>query len=251
METVIFWLRVVSNWLETHNGAITAIATAFIAFFTIALAISTKKLWRESRIASRISYRAARAAKKSADVSEQTLIATERAYVFVKAIRHEPIIDTVSARHFVRAWNFIPVFENSGSTPTKHSIMHVSFAIENEGLPDAFQFPDLWLEGMPKRYSRFFIGPKAEKWSAPIEIHTVDLEAVKNRGKRIFIWGWIDYNDVLKGTARHRTEFGLELFVKGDPAIPTASFTFQEFRDFNGADDDCYRKPKPYEDMQL
>jgi hypothetical protein len=43
MSQLACWL----DWLDAHNGAVTAVATIFIAFFTIALAVVS---WRQARL---------------------------------------------------------------------------------------------------------------------------------------------------------------------------------------------------------
>lgn len=93
MKIVACWFITISNFLESHSGAITAAATVFIAGFTIALARSTKKLWKEATSASEIAKRtadaatiAANAAKKSADLAERSLTNLERPYVFVNNV---------------------------------------------------------------------------------------------------------------------------------------------------------------------
>jgi hypothetical protein len=53
--------------LDSHAGAITTVATVVIAAFTIALAISTKRLWKEARDAGATATIAANAARDSAD----------------------------------------------------------------------------------------------------------------------------------------------------------------------------------------
>lgn len=83
MNTMFYlWLSFI-NILDTHNGAITAAATIVIAIFTIVLAISTKKLWKETRDTGRTAKQAAEAATKSAKIAEVALIVSERAYVSV------------------------------------------------------------------------------------------------------------------------------------------------------------------------
>ena len=66
------------DWIEIYSGAISALATACIAWFTITLSRSTKKLWKEATTASEISDRAASAAKQSAE----NVKALERAHVY-------------------------------------------------------------------------------------------------------------------------------------------------------------------------
>jgi hypothetical protein len=233
--------------VEIIGSILTVIATVAIAIFNHRLSDSTKKLWEETAKTGKTSDTAAKAAEKSAAVSEQALLNTERAYVYLKRINTTFMFD--SSTQFVRAWKFTPVFENSGFTPTKRSILHVSFQIGEDDTLERDGFPDHWPEGSLRQYSPFFVAPQAEKMSMPLDLHVVELEHVRQRRKQLFIWGWIDYDDIFRGTDRHRMEFGVEVFVNGDPAMIDTTFTFREFRQFNGTDDDCYRKPKPYEEI--
>jgi hypothetical protein len=74
------------DFLENHDGAITAAATVVIAAFTVVLAWATNKLWRETRNSSDIALRAASAAEASAKTAQQSaevLAKLERSDVFV------------------------------------------------------------------------------------------------------------------------------------------------------------------------
>ena len=79
--------------LDSYNGLITAIATGFIAWFTLSLRRSTDKLWDagERQIA---------LARESADIAREAMIAGERAFVFATGLctvlgtrpRHESLL---------------------------------------------------------------------------------------------------------------------------------------------------------------
>lgn len=83
MGTLICWLSNISEWLEGHNGAITAIATIFMAIFTWRLWVSTAGLWKETKSAGKTAKEAADAAKKAAEVAESALLKVERPYLLV------------------------------------------------------------------------------------------------------------------------------------------------------------------------
>jgi hypothetical protein len=70
--------------IELSSIVLTAIATAVMAAFTVLLWCSTHRLWKESRMASRIAYKSARAAKKAAEAAERqavTMMNAERAHL--------------------------------------------------------------------------------------------------------------------------------------------------------------------------
>ena len=76
----IYWLQNASNWLESHNGAITAIATIFIAIFTTALAVSTKRLWEIT--------------KKSVDLATEEFTAIHRPKITIRSCKFSTINTT-------------------------------------------------------------------------------------------------------------------------------------------------------------
>ena len=67
------------NFVDLHNGAVTAVATIFIATFTIVLAVVTRRQARLTRIV-------AKAAQRSASVAERALVELERPFAFVEVI---------------------------------------------------------------------------------------------------------------------------------------------------------------------
>ena len=85
----------VGRWIQAHNGFVSAVATVVIAAFTVTLWLANRKLWKatigllqvshehsrhmEKSLA--IAQESANAAKKSAEVAEDTLQITQMAYV--------------------------------------------------------------------------------------------------------------------------------------------------------------------------
>src|SRR5437016_1065718 len=94
MDCLTYWWSASIAYLDAHAGAITGVGTAVIAAFTIALAVSTKKLWREAKIASGIAAKSANAAKAAAEAAEKTVASMDataerqlRAYISVEFTR--------------------------------------------------------------------------------------------------------------------------------------------------------------------
>ena len=73
-------------------------------------------------------------------------MSVERAFVFVKTLAQVPQFGHDGN---IRSWAVVPILENSGSTPTKHLIYHISIDTPDEDLPEDFSFPDKWAEGVP------------------------------------------------------------------------------------------------------
>lgn len=80
-------------FLDEHNGALTALAGIAVAAFTFTLWQSTEKLWaeaqqqrRDGRRAVLANIAAARAARKSADVAEKSLLAAHRPLIVISPL---------------------------------------------------------------------------------------------------------------------------------------------------------------------
>jgi len=172
------------------------------------------------------------------DIRDVMFIAN-RAFVFLQKIEWQFIGD--KATHTITKWKFVPIWQNNGNTPTKHMANQVNFAAFEKPIDLGFDFPEL--ENLQVGYT--LIGPGAVMHAAHIDISAELLEKVKNAEAHAYIWGWADYNDVLPGTSRHRTEFCVEIVVNGDPRAENCQFFFRQHPQHNGTDDECFRKPRP------
>src|ERR1700688_4130169 len=96
LTTLMGALWAIIDFLQTYNGAVSAAATVFIAIFTVVLA-------RVTRVAGR-------------NFREE-----EPAFIFVEQF----IVTPVFSDRYVRAWKIVPVFKNSGTTPSKNALLCV------------------------------------------------------------------------------------------------------------------------------
>jgi len=97
-------------------------------------------------------------------------------------------------------------WQNSGATPAMRGKSRVNWLTVPGDLPNNFQFPDL---GDP-RLNQFEIPPKGfGNGTADVSIEYI--EKVKAKRARMFVWGWITYNDIFHKTPRHLSEFCDEL----------------------------------------
>jgi hypothetical protein len=112
-------------------------------------------------------------------------------------------------------------------------------------MPPDFDFPDNQRMG-PNQSLGKSIGPGSTMPGPHCSIDTATFRGIRNR-YRFFIWCWIEYRDVFPGTPIRRTEWCSELVLFGDPTDPRLSdetlFRLDVVDRFNGADDDCYRRP--------
>ena len=135
-------------------------------------------------------------------------MSVERAFVFVKTLAQVPQFGHDGN---IRSWAVVPILENSGSTPTKHLIYHISIDTPDEDLPEDFSFPDKWAEGVPMEARPAFVGPKAQLWGAGIELHIVDLDHFKMVERGDLYGAGSTTMSIFPNTPRHRTEFCVEV----------------------------------------
>jgi hypothetical protein len=162
--------------------------------------------------------------------AKKTLTATQRAFVFIEDISTEtPPFASPTRKPKCK---IIVTLKNSGLTPTKHMICNINYAsLDKTELITTF--PD----GQEMIYG--IIGPKASFRDLSVDVPIYDLMPPALSEERVYIWGWVDYNDIFS-KHRHRTEFCYEAVPKG------SDVGFRLCDKYNGADDECYRKPSPY-----
>ncbi len=167
------------------------------------------------------------------------MIASNRAFVFVKNIEHRFIGKKTT--HTITGWNFFTQWENGGNTPAKNRTTHVHCGVFEQPIEFNFEFPDLG----DVVSDGGIIGPKAVMHShteIPVEI----LDKTRSGGAHVYMWGWTDYNDIFQRTKRHRTEFCVEIIVHGDVRTETCQFSFAQKGRHNGSDEQCLREPGLY-----
>ncbi len=153
----------------------------------------------------------ASATKASAD----TLIASQRAFVYFPAeLEVVKVNDTNGTT--IRYDLFIPI-ENSGNTQTVDMVIHTNLYVHPSSapLPAGFDYPDY---GSTSRIP-VVLGPRARLISVPLSVKPDEMLALWQQRKRIYFYGWANYRDVFPGTQPHRTEFCYELVrfeVSGD-----------------------------------
>jgi hypothetical protein len=226
-----------SLWERITDDAV-AFVTLCLTGVTAVLAASTVGLWIATGIAGK---RQSGEMKASIAVSREAMVVAQRAYVSVRSIR----LTAISVAEEIIALDAMVILENTGNTPTKNMIYHSSMKIFDGDIPGEFDFPDL----DQRRPRRSFIGPKTWSGAFTFTIGREELIATQAGRRRIFVWGWADYDDTFAGTPRHRTEFCREIFAV--PGVPLVGHAQQwagasQYGRHNAADDECDRRPKPY-----
>jgi len=157
-----------------------------------------------------------------------------RAYVFMKEIIMQEVDSPeIGIRNNMR---INVVWGHGGKTPTKNLLHNINWWHYEEGLPNDFNYPDK-THASP---AVGLIGPEATLHSVNVDIPVGLLDHVARRLTHVYVWGWVEYDDVIDGSSRHRTEVCVEVLKDGD------LMSFHPKGKFNGADHDCYRTPSPY-----
>ena len=213
-------------FVDQHGSGITALATIVIAAFT-------GTLWR--------------ATSTQALLTKEALITDKRPFVFARDIMHYWEFNPISKQY---SWRFRPVWENTGSTPTRNARIYTDCELRSTRIEKGFDFTKI-------RYpnGRGHFGPK---YSAPgglapqpptAAISPQDIIDIQEGRKFLYFWGWIKYFDVFPGTPEHITRFCWQITPVGDPFayVPAKTTNDRESLNFpcirhdegSCADDEC------------
>jgi hypothetical protein len=118
-------------------------------------------------------------------------------------------------------FTLVTPWENTGVTPAMSgkSVVNWKTTAAPEGLPDGFTFSDQ-VEIQPRQFE---IPPKGSG-NGTMDVPVLWIKAVQSKKTRLFIFGWITYDDIFKGrlgerkTPRHLAEFCDEVVnIKSTP----------------------------------
>jgi hypothetical protein len=174
--------------LNYWNGLVTAIATGFIALFTVALSSIGREQARDNRI-------------------------TEQAYVFPLAPQSQFLMRDDQTIWGLRL--FVP-WKNSGGTPAVpvNSLVGATW-VQNE---TDFEYGTVVQQG---QHQPFVLGPGAEIPSGTIDIISPQLNDLfmHHQGHQFF-WGWARYKDVFPNSPWHIVEFCFRVIIEGELGPP-------------------------------
>jgi hypothetical protein len=160
-----------------------------------------------------------------------------RAYVHLKyfEVREIPSPWGVKGIHATIPTIFL-TWENTGQTPTRNALSNSNWAAFADNIPNDFQFPD------DPDHGPFtgLLGPGQTQELNPRTIPIQILKEAAAQKAKIYVWGWIEYNDVFVNTRRHRTEFAARLEVTGLPGH-VCHYGLRIYSEHNGADDECMK----------
>jgi len=141
-------------------------------------------------------------------ISREALQSVQRAFVSVNPVPEMQTANVGGSQ--IMMLNF--GMENSGVTPAKSTSAHVNWVKSNKGLPlpTDFNFPDANIDGSQDS-TVSVIGPKDR---FPLTVGPIPrdfMERLYKREVRLFVYGWVRYNDVFENTPRHSLKFSYEL----------------------------------------
>lgn len=197
-------------------------------------------LWMRGAL--RASEKSARASEKSAALADEALMSAQRPYVFLKEIQVSLTKNPINEE--IQTCTLQPVWENTGTTPTRNGRGHVSWKYFERSVPADFDFSDF--DDLGNRilsydaYRPLIVGPKATALSPVISIEPTILRQVRDLQGKLLVWGWTEYDEIFPGAKRHRTEFCYQVAVSGSPASHVG---FSQYHLHNGVDEDCSKKP--------
>jgi hypothetical protein len=227
--------------------------TLFLVIFTAVLAfvgaVQLQFLNRAEQISANTAQTAkdsAESAKKSAEIAERALIAGQRAFI---SVVFEPYASKNIETDRITAWNFTPVWQNSGNTPTKEMHNHINIRIFDGPLPRDWDFPDSWPANTPvadRRPTPLGAPPKGTVRGQSVGISVDQMRDIVSGSKQLYMWGWAIYNDVFPNTVQHVTRFAVQIVAGGDPTDKDKmSFGFQLVGRYNCSDEECDRQGYP------
>ncbi len=225
---------VVTTWRQRFFCDI-RITDMLLAAFALFLVLATvfQGLWM---------LRTARASDRTAGLVEEGLISAQRAYVFLRefdvAMTKNPLNDEI------QTCTIQPIWENTGTTPTRKGRGHVNWKYFDKSVPEDFDFADFDELGNRIQsydsYKPLTVGPRAMALSPVISMEPAILRQVRDQQGKLLIWGWAEYDEVFSDAPRHRTEFAYLVVVSGSPASHVG---FSQFKQHNGVDEDCMKQP--------
>ena len=210
----------VLTWFAYRQIRISA-AQARIARVQASIARGTL---RETAVAAAAAKTSADAALRGIEVSFNSVVGTQRAFVHV-----EPLIGLVVDDAKKLQSVFVqPVWTNRGLTPAKNVKAWAVFGTRTTKLRDA---QDLAGHVSEDDIVISSLGPAADGKSQILPVTLAQVQSAMSEADFAYVWGGADYDDVFEGTPTRTTRFCLRL-VKGNdrPDIP---FTLAPVTDFN------------------
>jgi hypothetical protein len=218
-------LHKVGATLDALNGVITAIATAFIAWFTLSLRQSTDKLWdagerqlkllgESSAAQSRDMQASIEAAQKSADAA-MLAVGAERAWMMHEGLPIIVIKDT-STKSKIIGLQATPIWKNMGRSPALGTNIAVSAAV----IPIQLRFPPEFHRNWQSSRAKPPLGPNQLMSGAPDIMEEPQASAILQGKAAWIVYSAIRYQDMFNPGIERFSEVCLRVTRNGDINTP-------------------------------
>lgn len=202
-------------WLLKLVNDPIALFTLVLAIYTIQLSRTTTRLWIEAKSSGKTADESALAAKLAAEAAKHTVDAymmAERAWVSVvdiQPVEFQNAVDRNNQLHNGTQFNFR--WKNTGKTPARDVILFSSNKVIS--LQDGE--PSFKYEGTEINVKQGVLFPESLVTSVPQQFEAVDIERLKKREIRIFMYGYARYFDVYGSKDLRHTEVCVEVLYDG------------------------------------
>ena len=136
----------------------------------------------------------------------------------------------------IASYNFGIQWKNYGMTPARRCHSRTSLMVFDGVMPDDFEYTD---KAAPTITETNHFGPGQGYNSKVGGLSISDAIAVERGEKHVYVWSWIEYDDIF-GRARRRTEVCFHLLFGKDRKTCTPAVSGP----LNGADEDCHHQTK-------
>jgi hypothetical protein len=144
-------------------------------------------------------------------ISHEALFSVQRAFVFFSPETKQFYLTDKEGSKNIVSWEFLVPIRNSGTTPAKNLRDHIFVGWLPHAITKDFNFHDFenGEDGMANPQDTSFY----ETEPIPRDV----LADTKGGIKHLYIYGWVTYNDVFKGTPQRVTKFCYEMHaIVGD-----------------------------------
>lgn len=211
-------------WERTTTDPV-AFFTFCLVIFTGGLTVSTILLWRagERQIAvtkqsADAAEVAASAAKRSVDHAENSLVTTQRAFVFLKTMESDIAVTVLpdTQERVVVGYTLNPIWQNYGTTPALNCAGNCgSYWVGTNLYSEDTVFKDQPTDSPSQGFS--MIGPGGNVRGGDMNIGVQLLIEVWEQRMRLFVFSKIEYDDIFPSSPRHETTYCAEVVLLRDP----------------------------------
>jgi hypothetical protein len=234
LSAILTALTAVGDFLETHNGAVTAVATIFIAIFTVVLAVVTNRQARLTRIA-------AVAAEKAAEIARTEFIASHRPRLRVRnvVVKNPKAADGRELQLFAPGQTIEGQFYIANVGDSRADILdgHCTVYFSQQGLP--MRRPYEGGEDNLQATSRTLLSgestPVLFRGDAPPPGAEMGVGTNAFGSWDLYVMGWVTYADHTDPPTKRRTSFCRQYRLTGIPgrsAAPIGRFHKVEEPDY-------------------